>query len=127
MALSRQLILCIFILLLSNCAREVIIDLPTEEPKVVAVCNFTEGQHFRANISMSQPVNEGQDPEVPANVEATLSIDGTYYDVLYRVKGDGNDYYWRSHQAKLAEPGKNYAFSVRVPGYPTVTAESSIP
>lgn len=121
------LILCMTFLLLARCAREVIIDLPEEEPRVVAICHFTEGQHFRANITMSQPVNEGDDPDQPANVEATLAINGAYFDVLYRVKGDGNDYYWRSHQTKLPEPGIEYSFSVRVPGYPTVLAKSSIP
>ena len=127
MALLRLITLLFIALGLFRCAREVIIDLPDEEPRVVAICHFTEGQHFRANISMSQAVNEGQDPEQPSNVEATLSINGAYYDVLYRVKGDGNDYYWRSHQAKLAEPGIEYALSVRVPGYTSVMAKSSIP
>lgn len=119
--------LCLTLVLLARCAREVIIDLPEEQPKVVAICHFTEGEHFRANITMSQEVNEGQDPEEPTNVEATLSIDGAYYDVLYRVKGDGNEYYWTSHQFKRAETGKEYSFSVRVPGYPTVLSKSSIP
>ena len=123
----RILILCLTCLLLARCAREVIIDLPVEEPKVVAVCHFTDGQHFRANITMSQPVNEGDDPDQPAAVDASLSINGEFYDVLYKEKGDGDMYYWRSHQQKLARTGVEYSFVVRVPGYPTVTATSSIP
>ncbi len=114
-------------LLLLRCAREVIIDLPEEEPKVVAICHFTEGQHFKAYITMSQPVNEGDDPEQPSAVDATLSINGAYYDLLYREKGEGNRYYWRSHQQKLPRTGVEYSFVVRVPGYPAVESSSSIP
>lgn len=123
----RILTLCLSLFLLARCAREVIIDLPEEAPKVVAVCHFTDGQHFRANITMSQPVNEGDDPDQPNAVDASLSINGEYYDLLYKVKGDGNTYYWRSHQNKLATAGVEYSFVVRVPGYPTVQASSSIP
>lgn len=123
----RILILCMTCLLLLRCAREVIIDLPEEEPKVVAVCHFTEGQHFRVYITMSQPVNEGDDPNQPSAVDATLSIDGTYYDLLYKEKGDGDRYYWRSHLQKIPRTGVEYSFVVRVPGYPTVQSSSSIP
>ncbi len=123
----RLLTLCMTCLLLLRCAREVIIDLPEEEPKVVAICHFTEGQHFRAYISMSQPVNEGDDPDQPSAVDATLSINGAYYDLLYKEKGDGGRYYWRSHLQKLPRTSVEYSFVVRVPGYPTVQSSSSIP
>ncbi len=119
--------LCMAFLLFARCAREVIIDLPEVAPKIVAICHFTEGQHFRANITLSQPVNVGDDPDQPDAVDATLAINGAFYDVLYRVKGEGNTYYWRSHQQKLAQTGVDYSFVVRVPGYPTVQATSRIP
>jgi hypothetical protein len=124
----RILTFCLTFLLLARCAREVIIDLPEESPKVVAVCHFTDGQHFRANINMSQPVNEGDDPDQPATVDARISANGEYYDLLYRVKREGGtDYYWRSHQEKLARTGVQYSMVVKVPGYPDVSASSSIP
>jgi hypothetical protein len=123
----RLLTCSMIVLLFARCAREVVIDLPEEEPKIVAICHFTEGQHFRANITMSQPVNVGDDPDQPDAVDATLAIKGAFYDVLYRVKGEGNSYYWRSHQQKLATAGVEYSFVVRVPGYPTVQASSRIP
>ncbi|MBP6812801.1 MAG: DUF4249 family protein [Saprospiraceae bacterium] len=127
MRIARILILCLTLLLLARCAREVIIDLPETAPRVVAICHFTTGQHFRANITMSQPVNEGDDPEQPTGVDATLSVNGEFYDLLFKVKGDGNDYFWRSHLHKLATAGVEYSFVVKVPGYPTVQASSSIP
>ncbi|MBL7825529.1 MAG: DUF4249 family protein [Saprospiraceae bacterium] len=122
-----KFLLCLMGLLMLRCAREVVIDLPEEEPKVVAICHFTDGQHFRAHISLSQPVNDGTDPEFPEELDAAISIDGQIYDLLYREKGDGNDYYWKSHLAKLAQTGVEYTFFVRVPGYPVAEGSSKIP
>ena len=123
----RILFIGIVCLLALRCAREVVIDLPDEEPKIVAVCHFTDDQHFRANISLSQDVNDGSSPEFPEEVDATLSIDGQFFDVLYREKGDGNNYYWRSHLFKKAQTGVEYNLVVRVPGYPTAEGGSKIP
>lgn len=122
-----MLIICVVSLTALRCAREVVIDLPDEEPKIVAVCHFTDDQHFRANISLSQDVNDGSSPEFPEDVDATLSIDGQFFDALYREKGDGNNYYWRSHLFKKAQTGIEYKLVVRVPGYPTAEGGSKIP
>lgn len=123
----KSLLLFIPVMLSLRCAREITIDLPEEETKVVAICHFTEGQHFRANISLSQAVNDGSSPVYPTEVDATLSIGGQFYDLLYREKGDGNNYYWRSHISKLAQSGIEYTLVVKVPGYPAAQASSSIP
>lgn len=121
---------CLFVLatlLACGCAREVVIDLPEEEPKVVAICHFTEGEHFKVNISLSQEVNDGSDPEFPGEVDVTLSVNGQFYDALYRERGVGNTYYWKSHKAKIPREGIRYNLDVRVPGYPVAEAGSSIP
>lgn len=127
MLFIRAAFLCFLLVLLSHCAREVIIDLPEEQPKIVAVCHFSPGQHFKANISVSQPVNEGDDPSQPGSVDASLSVDGAFFDLLYKEKGEGSEYYWRSHAQKFARSGIEYSIVIRVPGYPTVKAKSSIP
>lgn len=124
---ARIVTLCIVCLCLVRCAREVIIDLPEQEPKVVAICHFSPGEHFRANISLSQPVNDGEDPNQPTEANASLSINGSYFDVLYRTKGDGDNYFWQSHNVKLAEEGIPYTFFIKVHGYPPVQATSTIP
>lgn len=115
-------------LLLARCAREVIIELPEEPPKLVVVCHFTDGQHIRAKISLSKSVNDGSQPELPQELDATLSVNGSYWD---RLKPDttekGVRTYWESHQSKIAKEGLDYAISVRLPGYPTVQSFSKIP
>lgn len=110
-----------------HCAREVSIDLPEEETKVVAICHFTTGQHFQVNISLSQAVNDGSSPVYPKDLTASILAEGQFFDWLQREKGDGNNYYWRNIQNKLPQPGVKYGLVVSVPGYPIVEATSSIP
>ncbi|MDO8368070.1 MAG: DUF4249 family protein [Saprospiraceae bacterium] len=112
-----------------RCAREVIIDLPDEPTKLVAVCHFTDGENFRVRISLSQAVNDGNEPEfLQSMVDATLSVDGQFWD---RLKPDttiiNEITYWESNRFQKAESGVEYAFSVRVPGYPSIQSSSKIP
>jgi hypothetical protein len=115
-------------LMLARCARETIIELPEEPPRLVAICHFTEGQHFRVKVSLSKSVNDGSKPFFPDDVDATLSINGNFWDRLHPDTTDKeNITYWESNQVKIARPEIDYAFSVRVPGYPTITSRSKIP
>ncbi|MFN0035483.1 MAG: DUF4249 family protein [Saprospiraceae bacterium] len=122
------LLIAILWLLLARCAREVIIELPEQTPKIVAVCHFTDGQHFRTKVSLSKPVNDESKPDFPQQVDVTLSVDGSFWD---RLKPDttekGEITYWESHQFKTAKPGVEYAIAVRVAGYPPVQSVSKIP
>jgi len=128
--MRRNLLLFTFgCLLLVRCAREVIIDLPEEPTKLVAVCHFTEGQNFRVKISLSKPVNDGSETEfLQSMVDATLSVDGQFWD---RLKPDTTDKdeitYWESNRLQIAESEVEYSFSIRVPGYPPILSSSKIP
>jgi len=128
--MRRNLLLFTFgCLLLVRCAREVIIDLPEEPTKLVAVCHFTEGQNFRVKISLSKPVNDGSETEfLQSMVDATLSVDGQFWD---RLKPDTTDKdeitYWESNRLQIAESEVEYSFSIRVPGYPPIRSSSKIP
>ena len=114
--------------LLVRCAREVVIDLPEEPPRLVAVCHFTTGQNFRAKISLSKSVNDDSDPEFLQALDATLSVNGQFWD---RLKPDttekGKITYWESNKNQVAESGVEYALSIRVPGYPFIQSSSKIP
>ena len=70
-------------LLCARCAREVIIDLPEEETRIVAICHFTTGQPFRIKINLSQSVNDGSDPVPPASVDVSVSKEGFFLDKLF--------------------------------------------
>lgn len=115
-------------LLLAQCAKEIIIDLPEEQPRLVVVCHFTDGEQFRAKFSLSKPVNDGSKPVIFKDVDATLAINGDFWA---RFKPDttikDKIAYWESPQSKLASAGVEYSFTLRVAGYPNVQATSSIP
>ncbi len=119
------LLVCLFSL---RCAREVVIDLPEEPPKLVAICHFTDGQHFKVKISFSRSVNDASPPEYLQAVDATLSVGGQFFD---RLKPDttvkGKISYWESNKNQIAQTGVEYAFSARLPGYPTIQSASIIP
>ncbi len=111
--------------LFARCAREVTIDLPGEETKVVAVCHFTSDELFRVRVTLSQPVYASQDPEVPERAEVTIAQEGTFLDKLYKATDDNGNIYWESRD--LAQTGVPYSISVRVDGYPNAEATSTIP
>jgi hypothetical protein len=118
-------------LFMLRCAREVIIDLPDEQTKLVAVCHFTEGEIFRVKLSLSKPVNDGSAPVfLQENVDAKLSVNNKFWDSLEpdTTKKDQISY-WKGHENenKIAETGVEYFFSVRVPGYPVIETSSKIP
>ena len=124
----KYLLLLISILGL-RCAREVVIDLPEEPTRLVAVCHFSEGQNFRVKVSLSKPVNDGSDPEfLTSMVDATLSVNGQFWD---RLKPDTTDKdeitHWVSNKNQKAVSGVEYSFSVRVPGYAPIQSSSKIP
>jgi hypothetical protein len=127
--MHQKLLLFTFIcLLFVRCAREVIIDLPEQPTKLVAVCHFTTGENFRVKISLSQTVNDATEPFYLQSLDATLSVNGEFWD---RLKPDTTDKdqisYWVSNQKQKAEAGVAYAFSVRVPGYTPIQSSSKIP
>jgi len=116
-------------LLFLRCAREVVIDLPEQPTKLVAVCHFTEGQNFRVKVSLSQAVNDASEPVfLKSMVDATLSVNGQFWDRLKPDTTISNEItYWESNKNQKAELGVEYAFSVRVPGYPPIQSSSKVP
>jgi hypothetical protein len=116
-------------LLSLRCAREVIIDLPEQPPRLVAVCHFTDRQNFRLKLSLSQTVNDGSEPVfLTDSLIATLSENGQFWD---RLKPDTTVKekitYWISNRTQKAETGQFYAITVRVPGYPFIQSSSTVP
>jgi hypothetical protein len=113
----------------AGCAKEVVIELPEEPTKLVAVCHFTEGENFKARITLSKPVNDGSKTEyLRKDVDATLSINGQFWDRLIPdTTITSKITYWKSNKNQRAEQGIRYTFSVRVPGYPPIQSSGSIP
>lgn len=125
MRFSSVLLLSILTGLLGlHCAREVIIDLPDEETKIVAICHFTPGQPFRIKVNFSQPVNDGSDPLPPSDADVSVSKEGFFLDKLY-LKGTGKNAYWESRDT--VQPNQSYSMAVRIAGLPSAEASSGVP
>lgn len=126
--MNRLLLLTLVCLLLLRCSRDVIIDLPEEPTRLVAVCHFSPGENFQAKISLSKAVNDASETEFLQSVDATLSVNGQFWD---RLKPDtseiGKVKYWKSNKFQKAVAGVEYSFSVRVPGYTPISSSSAIP
>ncbi len=124
MRFSPSIIIILIGLLCVQCAREVIIDLPEEETKIVTICHFTPGQPFRVRINLSQPVNDGSDPQTPTSAEVTVSKEGFFLDRLF-MKGTGKNAYWESRDT--VETGQEYSITARIAGLPLAEASSKVP
>ncbi|MBK8195536.1 MAG: DUF4249 family protein [Lewinellaceae bacterium] len=119
-----RFILIAFIFLV-QCAREVTIDIPEEETRIVAVCHFTPGETFKVKVSLSQPVYDSGDPVIPEKVDLTLAKEGAFIDKLYAATSDDGQLYWESRD--LAEPGVAFSITARVDGMKTIYATSAVP
>lgn len=124
MRVSSISILFLAGLLAVQCAREVIIDLPEEATKIVAICHFTPGQPFRIRVNYSQQVNDGSVPAPPTDVDVSVSKNGIFLDKLFR-KGTGKNIYWESRDT--VEPNEGYSMAVRIDGLPQAEASSDVP
>lgn len=114
-----------FTLSLIACAREVVIELPEEKPRLVAVSIFSPNQPFRVKIQISQSVYEtGQNP-VPAIADVSISKNGSFVDKLYKAYSAEGGVYWESRDTAVVN--EKYSMVVRVPGYPTLEASSQVP
>ena len=74
--MPRLSLICKFLLiglLALQCAREVIIDLPEEPSKIVAVGKFTTNDTFRVRVTLTQPVYEPGELQAPATAAVTVA------------------------------------------------------
>lgn len=125
--MSRLLLINVFLLfslLAVRCAREVIIDLPDEPSKIVAVGKFTINDTFQVRVTLTQPIYDPGEVQAPADANVTVAKAGELYARLYRQK-TSEGVYWKSR--KPAEPNVEYTLNVQIGGYPLTSATSSVP
>lgn len=116
--------MALFVLLL-RCASEVIIDLPDEQPRIVAVSHFTNGQPINVRVTISQPIYASGEPETPIKADVSISTGGLFLDKLRSVFDEYGGLYWESRD--LAETGETYSLVVRIPGMETIETQSYVP
>lgn len=113
------LLLCILLLLLISCVKEV--DLTVNELPRKVVVNGLIGPDsiFQIRVSLSSAMNEGK--QLVDNAIVEVYEDGVY---LYSLPNTENGWYkvWAT-----PSEGKYYRVEVSVPGFETVYAETDIP
>ncbi|MCC6461990.1 MAG: DUF4249 domain-containing protein [Saprospiraceae bacterium] len=113
-------------LLAVRCVREASIDLPELPTRIVAISHFLPGQPVQVEVSLSQTLTDAGDPDIPANADVSISVEGIFLDKLYKVtNGTDGRIYWESRDTVKA--GVKYALSVRITGYDEVEAVSAAP
>ncbi len=125
--MSRLFLINVFLLiglLAVRCAREVIIDLPEEPSKIVAVGKFTNNDTFQVRVTLTQPIYDPGEVQAPADANVTVAKGGELYARLYRQK-TSEGVFWKSR--KPAEPNVEYTLNVQIGGYPLTSATSSVP
>lgn len=113
------------LVLMMRCASEVIIDLPDEDPRIVAVSHFTDGEPINVRVTISQPIYASGEPETPIKADVSISTGGLFLDKLRSVYDEFGGLYWESRD--LAETGETYSLVVRIPGMETIEAQSYVP
>jgi hypothetical protein len=126
---STARLICFLLLagcFLSRCAREVIIDLPDEgQTKISLISHFTAGQPFRVKVSLSQPVYDGNPPQVPLAVDVSVAQRGTFIDKLFVQTSPNGEFFWQSRDtARVGEP---YSITAKIAGLPVAQGNSFIP
>ncbi len=125
--MSRLFLINVFLLiglLAVRCAREVIIDLPEEPSRIVAVGKFTANDTFRVRVTLTQPIYDPGEVQAPADANVTVAKEGELYARLYR-QTTPQGIYWKSR--KPVEPNVEYTLNVQIGGYPLASATSSVP
>ncbi|TVR83812.1 MAG: DUF4249 domain-containing protein [Chitinophagaceae bacterium] len=113
---SLNLIFLAINLLFFSCTKEVTIDLPQFEPKLVVDCLFGHDDTLRLNLSKTKGILDFNEKKAIENALVIISEEGNNPDTLYHA-GDGK--YISKLIAKLTQ---SYTLDVSAPGFPTVNA-----
>lgn len=107
-----------------RCAREVYVQLPEEEPRVVLVGSFEPDSVFKAQLTLSQPVFTDDSPARPITTDVLVTSNERYFDRLKMEVINGDTIWVGRKKAAVATP---YNLTVRADGFPVASASSIAP
>lgn len=107
--------------LLSSCIRDVVVELPEQDPQLALTCTFTADSVWEAFVSRSAGVLEEISYEGIDNATVLLLENGTVIDTL-QLLGLG---FYSGNGVPLA--GHTYTMQVSAPGLETITASNAAP
>lgn len=130
----KGIVLIISTMLLVSCFEKYHnMDLPDYEAKLVVSSFFNASEPFKVNVAYSQSRANTQKFLPVSNANVQLYEDGIWVEELVGAKNNYNYFTdsvarWFYYSEKtIPQSGRKYRIEVSVPGFETVSAESSIP
>ena len=121
----KSLVLGVFVLLLLSCAKERIIDLPEESPKLVVLANAIEGELLNVYISYSAPVYAIDTSSINQKRSVVLEYENLPGEELQPKTADNGVIYYQSKTRMIS--GDTYTLSVSQPGFEPVSGSTTVP
>jgi hypothetical protein len=112
------------LIFLTGCVKDILIELPTESPRLVAQSAFEAERPFRVFLSMTQPVSSVGRPPLITEAEVYVEQEGVRVATLSPMEVKGQIFWTDSFKVKNDIP---YTLHARTPGFPPVFATSSAP
>ncbi len=118
--MNRKIILLLFSMILWSCTKEIKIDFPKLDSKLVVNSLFTKNENIKIRITKTSLYDTLESNSTIKNAVCKLYCDDNFIEELtYK-----SDYYISSIKAKT---GKKYRIEISCKGYDNVRAESFIP
>lgn len=115
-------------LLLISCEKPADFFVPSPDPKLVILSNFTHNQPLEVTVTRSEPLLASDTSYVAiSNAEVKVYEDETLLEVLEFVPRPSPDGLFFRAKKFRPEIGKVYTLTVKAPGLPMITAQNSIP
>jgi Domain of unknown function (DUF4249) len=120
------IIYCCITLGTSQCVSEADINIPVEGVVLTIVSHPEPGSPIRATIGTSSPIDSSTTLPVDFSPTITILEDDVSFDVMRLFVSDLNDKpFWSG--AEQASVSTEYSITINAPGYPVVTAHTTIP
>lgn len=119
---------CYCVLIASTCERPVELPFDVPDPRLVVVCNFTDGAFFIVQVSKSRSALDQSPEEYIADAKVDIYQGDTFIETL-ELTQRGNELRTPYYITRELKPKQGVVYTIRVeaPGFETVMAQSSMP
>jgi len=120
--------LCYLLLVSSTCERPVELPFDLPEPRLVVLCNFTDGLLLQVQVSKSQSTIDPSPEEYISDAQVEIYEGDVFIETLELVLpgSGGRAPYYVTRMLKPV-PDVLYTIKVHAPGFESVMAQSAIP
>jgi hypothetical protein len=125
--LFRLLLISIGITIFTSCEKEITVDIPDNNSKIVISCHLGVGDSISAKVSASIPLYELSTGENKPITNATIKISTDNSNWMTLDYESNQQIYFLSKNVHTILASTTYFLSVSAPGYTTITSEVTTP